>query len=100
MKENNWQSRFFYYLVDNVFGHEEGTYLKWYLIFIRFFLMPLDTIYHLLDKRCNNYDVCLDIIKIHGQRYSGRMFRKFCAVGSRLKIVGNSNGYITVRELD
>jgi hypothetical protein len=83
---------------------DKGSMLPWYLIILRFFLLPLETLYYMLDKKHGLYDMQSDTYTIEGMRYSGEYFRSLAKGGIEpnvvFRIIKRDDDCVTIEQLN
>lgn len=81
----------------------DGSILPWWGVAIRLIILPLNTLYYLLEKHYKIYDMYNDTYTIEGIHYSGRLFRnlgvKGFSIGTKMEITICDNNIITIKQL-
>jgi hypothetical protein len=98
MKKLSWNSKLFNWFLWSIIKYPENRELNKILIVIRFVLMPLDTLYYMLQKKVEIYDYKKNQLIIYGQTYSPVFFQNMLNVGKIFRIV-EVDGYITVESI-
>ena len=82
---------------------DDGAMLPWCGIIVRFILLPLETLYFLLEKQNKVYDAYADIYTIKGKKFSGLFFHHlvFGKAGTRLEIIKrNDDDIVSITEIN
>lgn len=79
----------------------EGEFLPWYGILLRWLILPLDTANYVLNKSMQIYDPYRDVYNINGLKVSGGFFKSFnlSKIGERFEVIAVHDGVKTLKRL-
>lgn len=101
---DNWfliREKLWFWILSDLVKYPENQQLNFILKLVRFLIMPINTLWHILYPKLSCYDPLTNIYTINGVRYSGYIFSSlgFMKYNQLFMLIERKDGVITIKEI-